>query len=294
MIDSLSIPIAATPAILSIQSTLSYGHVGNQAATLPLQRLGFDVWQVNTVMLGHHPGYGRFCGHVVEPERLAVIIDGVLEQAPLADCAGLLTGYLGDAAAADPAIKALTALRAKRPDLVYLLDPVIGDDGPGVFVRDTIPAVIRDRLLPLANVLTPNRFELAYLAEREVNDLAEAREAAAALLALGPDLVVATGLALSDHPDHLGILASGEDQEWLVLTPRLSQHFSGTGDAFSALFLGHYLQASDIRTALERAAAAIFTLVEITADRGDVELSVIAAQDAMIAPVIQFPAVQLA
>ncbi len=283
----------ASAAILSIQSSVSYGHVGNQAATLPLQRLGFDVWPVNTVQLGHHPGYGRFCGHVVEPERLAVIIDGVLDQAPLADCAGLLIGYLGDAAVVEPAITALKALRSARSDLVYLLDPVIGDDGPGVFVRETIPAAIRERLLPLADILTPNRFELAHLAEREVDDLTDAREAAAVLRALGPDLVVATGLALPDHPEQLGILASAADQEWLVLTPCLAQHFSGTGDAFSALFLGHYLKTLDIRTALELAAAAIFTLVEITASRGDLELSVIAAQDAMIAPAIRFPATRL-
>lgn len=282
-----------TPAILSIQSCVAYGHVGNSAATLPLQRLGFDVWPLQTVQLGHHPGYGRFRGHIVEPEPLSVIMDGLLERAPLADCAGLLSGYLGDAATADLVIKALKQIRQARPDLVYLLDPVIGDDGPGVFVRHTVPEAIKERLLPLADIVTPNRFELAHLAGQLVTNLDEARAAANCLRTLGPKLVVATGLTLTDHPDHLGMLASTDRSAWLVLTPRLSQHFSGTGDAFSALFLGHYLRSKDVKTALERSSTAIFTLVEMTADRGDAELSIIAAQDAMMTRDTQFSAIRL-
>ncbi|MGH1477799.1 MAG: pyridoxal kinase PdxY [Geminicoccales bacterium] len=281
------------PAILSIQSAVAYGHVGNNAATLPLQRLGFDVWPVNTVQLGHHPGYGRFAGHIVEPDRVSVIIDGVLEQAPLATCAGLLVGYLGDVAIADHVIGAWQAIHTKQPGSVFLLDPVIGDDGPGVFVKEAVPAAIRDRLLPLAQIVTPNRFELAWLSGQEVNNIDQARQAAVALLDLGPDLVVATGLSSPDHPDHLGILAVSRGQTWLVLTPRLSQHFSGTGDAFSALLLGHFLQAPDTKTTLERAATAIFSLVEITAERGDSELSIVAAQDVMAAPTKRFPATRL-
>lgn len=282
------------PSILSIQSAVAYGHVGNNAAILPLQRLGFEVWPVNTVQLGHHPGYGRFAGHVVEPERLAVIIDGLLGQAPLDRCAGLLVGYLGDAAIVEHVIRAWLALQSAAADLVFLLDPVIGDDGSGIFVREAVPAAIRDRLLPHADILTPNRFELALLAGKHVNDINEARDAATALLDLGPSLVVATGLTLPDHPNELGMLAVAEDQAWLVLTPRLDRHFSGTGDAFSALFLGHFLKLRDTRTALEHAANAIFSLVETTAACGDTELSIVAVQAMMATPPLRFPAVRLA
>lgn len=284
----------AIPAILSVQSAVAYGHVGNSAAVLPLQRLGFDVWPVNTVQLGHHPGYGQFPGHIVEPERLAPIVNGVLGRAPLADCAGMLTGYLGDEGAVDLVIEAREAIRSKCSDMVYLLDPVIGDDGPGVFVKPTIPGAIKERLLPLADIVTPNRFELALLAEQEVTDIAQARAAATKLLERGPTLVVATGLALTDQPCHLGLLAVVEDQTWLITTPKLAQHFSGTGDAFSALFLGHYLKTRDVKAALERAAAAIFLICETTADRDDAELSIIAAQDGLAEPPIRFEATKMA
>lgn len=279
-----------TPAILSIQSAVAYGHVGNSAAVLPLQRMGFDVWPINTVQLGHHPGYGSFPGYQVETDRLSMILGGVLDQAPLQQCAGLLTGYLGQAAVADIVVRAAGTVRTMQPDLVHLLDPVIGDDGPGVFVQHDIPLAIRDRLLPLADIITPNRFELAYLADREVATLDDAKAASTLLLQRGPNLVVATGLALAGDPDEVSLLALADDQSWLVRTPRLAKAFSGTGDAFSALFLGHYLLAPDLRTALERAASAMFSLVELTAKRGETELSLIAAQDMLTAPAIRFPA----
>lgn len=283
----------AAPAILSIQSAVAYGHVGNGAAVLPLQRLGFEVWPVSTVHLGHHPGYGAFRGHVEAPERLSIILDAVLERAPLASCAGLLVGYLGDAAVADLAIAALDTIEPARPDRVFLLDPVIGDDGPGVFVRPEVPAAIREKLLPRADIVTPNRFELAYLAGTEVTTLDQARQASRGLLELGPKLVVATGLVLSDHPGKLCMLAVGRNQNWLIRTPRLAKPFSGTGDAFSALFLGHYLKAADLQTAFERAATAIFSLVEMTAKRGDQELSLVAAQDLLAASTVRFAACRL-
>ncbi|MGI9485963.1 MAG: pyridoxal kinase [Geminicoccaceae bacterium] len=281
-----------TKAILSIQSEVAYGHVGNSAAVLPLQRLGFEVWPVNTVQLGHHPGHGSFRGYCVEMERLSAILNAVLDQAPLERCVGMIVGYLGDAGIAGPVLQALDAVIAKRPDLVFLLDPVIGDDGAGVFVRPGVPAAIADELLPRAAIITPNRFELAHFSGLEVDDLRQAELAAERLLKHGPRLVVATGLLSPGWPGELLMLAVSSEERWLIRTPRLARTFSGTGDAFSALFLGHFLLAPDLKTAFERVTSAIFSLAEMTAVRGEDELALVAAQDVLAAPAVRFHAVQ--
>jgi pyridoxine kinase len=279
--------------VLSIQSQVAYGHVGNSAATLPLQRLGFDVFPINTVQLAHHPGYGAWRGHRVPPHQLEAILQGLIERGALSRCAALLSGYLGAAEVADLVLRARAGVRAARPDALYLCDPVIGDDGSGVFVAPGIPEVIRERLVPAADIVTPNRFELAWLAGREVVSLDDALAAAAAVRGLGPRLVVATGLAFEEHHAELGVLAAAEDQAWLVRTPRRPVALAGAGDAFSALFLGHYLRRPVLPEALERAVGAMFALVETTFASGAGELRLVAAQDQFAEPTRAFRAERL-
>jgi pyridoxine kinase len=281
-------------AVLSIQSAVAYGHVGNSAAVLPLQRLGFDVFPVNTVLLAHHPGHGRgWRGHKVTPAQIDEILTGLEEHGVLPRCAAVLSGYLGDAAVAESVLHAVARTKAARPDALYLCDPVIGDDHSGVFVAAGIPEAMRDRLLPAADIVTPNGFELAYLSGRAVESLDDVLAAAAEVRARGPRLVVATGLAVPDEPEQLAVLADGASETWLVTTPRRPVDLGGTGDAFSALFLGHYLAAGEFRLALERAVAAIFALVERTHASGADELRLVATQDELVAPDRHFPAVRL-
>ena len=275
----------ARVAILSIQSQVAYGHVGNSAAVLPLQRLGFDVFALNTVQLAHHPGYGTWRGHKLAPEQLGEILGGLEERGVLGRCVGVLSGYLGDAAVVDVVRRAVAAVRAARSDAVYLCDPVIGDDGPGVFVSEGVPEAIGGRLVPLADIAMPNRFELAHLTGGRIRSLEDALAAATALRARGPRLVVATGLDLPDRPDELAVLAATAEEAWLVATPHLPLAIGGgTGDAFAALFLGHYLAAGDLRVGLERAVSAMFALVARTCDEGAEELSLVAAQDDYAVP----------
>ena len=282
-------------AVLSIQSAVACGHVGNSAAVLPLQRLGFDVFPVNTVLLAHHPGQGRgWRGHKVTPAQLAEILCGLEDRGALARCAAVLSGYLGDPAVADLVLRALAAVRAARPDALYLCDPVIGDDHTGVFVGPGIAEAIRDRLLPAADIVAPNRFELAHLSGRRVDNPDDALAAAAAIRATGPRLVVATGLELPDAPDRIGVLADSAAASWLVTTPRLPGLVHGTGDAFSALLLGHYLLARDLRPTLERAVAAIFALLERTQAGAADELRLVAAQNDFAQPRPRFRAERLA
>lgn len=278
----------APGAVLSIQSHVAFGHVGNSAAVLPLQRLGFDVFPVHTVQLAHHPGYGAWRGHRVEPSRIQEILTGLGEVGALARCAALLSGYLGDPAVGELVLEAAAALRGARADALFLCDPVIGDDDTGVFVAPGVPELIRDRLVPAADVITPNRFELAYLAEREVNDLADALAAASAVRARGPKVVVATGLPLA--ADELGVLGVSADGAWLVTTPRRPGAPHGTGDVMSALFLGHYLLAQSLPRALERSVSAMFALVERTVASGGQELCLVESQDGFAEPEHRFPA----
>jgi pyridoxine kinase len=284
----------AQGAILSIQSQVAYGHVGNSAAVFLLQRLGFDVFPLNTVQLAHHPGYGAWRGHKLRPEQLDEILGGLEERGVLGRCVAVLSGYLGDPGMAGVVARAVEAVRAARPQAPYLCDPVIGDDGPGVFVSAGVPEAIRNRLVPLADMVVPNRFELAHLTGRTVESLEEARAAAAELRTRGPRLVVVTGLSLPERPGELAVLTDSAEEAWLVATPRLPLAISGgTGDAFSALFLGHYLTTGDLRPGLERAVAAMFALVERTCAAGAEELELVAAQDELVAPVSRFPAIRL-
>jgi pyridoxine kinase len=284
----------ARGAVLSIQSQVAYGHVGNSAAVLPLQRLGFDVFPLNTVQLAHHPGYGAWRGHKLRPEQLGEILAGLEERGVLNRCAAVLSGYLGDPGVADVVARAVGAVRRARPEAPYLCDPVIGDDDPGVFVSAGVPEAIRERLVPLADMVVPNRFELAHVTGRPIASLEDALAAAAELRTRGPRLVVVTGLSLSDRPGELAVLADMAEEAWLVSTPELPLAIGGgTGDAFSALFLGHYLITAELRAGLERAIAAMFALVGRTSAAGAEELELVAAQDELIAPASRFPAVRL-
>ncbi|MDH3476056.1 MAG: pyridoxal kinase PdxY [Rhodospirillales bacterium] len=282
-------------AILSIQSHVAYGHVGNAAAAFPLQRLGFEVWRVNTVQFSNHTGYDDWQGQVFEPAHIAQLIDGIAARGVLGECQAVLSGYLGDAALGAVILDAVERVRRANPAALYACDPVMGDREQGLFVRPGIPEFLRDRALPAADIITPNQFELETLTGRAVRRLADAVEAARLALALGPGVVLVTSLRHADTaPDEIEMLAVTAQGAWRVATPflALDPAPNGAGDALAALFLAHYLKAGSQlnRTpeALERAAAAIYAVVEATGRAGTRELQIIAAQDAFAQPAKSF------
>lgn len=280
--------------VLSIQSHVAYGHVGNSAAVFPLQRLGFEVWPLLTVLFSNHTGYGAFRGRPVAADWLAELLQGLEERGALARTRAVLSGYLGDPATVEIVHDAVARVRRHRPDALYACDPVMGDDGRGFFVRPGIPELQRDRLVPLATIVKSNRFELAYLADRPVATLDDARAAAAEVRARGPQLVVVTSLRLPERPGELGILADSADGSWVVWTPDLPVTLNGTGDAFTALLLGEWLAESRADLALGRAAAAMYGLVEATWRAGSRELLLVAAQEELVHPTRRFEVVRLA
>lgn len=283
-------------SVLTIQSHVAYGYVGNRAAVFPLQRLGIDAIAVNTVQFSNHTGYGSWTGQVFTAEHIAEVIDGVAARGALPGCDALLSGYMGDVGLGGVIVDTAARLKTANPKAIYACDPVMGDVGRGFFVRPGLPDFIKERAVPAADLITPNQFELEYLADRSIVTLDDALAATAALRARGPRLVLVTSLTRADAPaDRIEMLADTAEGAWLVATPRLplDPAPNGSGDAVAALFLAHYLKAFDPAAALEQAAAAIYAIFETTRRLGTRELALIAAQDAFVAPAERFTATRV-
>ncbi|MEZ5669311.1 MAG: pyridoxal kinase PdxY [Alphaproteobacteria bacterium] len=272
------------PAILSIQSHVAFGHVGNAAAVFPMQRLGYEVWPIHTVMFSNHTGYPSFRGPVFAPDDLARVVLGMDERGVFGGCAAVLSGYMGTPALGEVILDAVARVRAASPAAFYCCDPVMGDVGRGVFVRAGIPEFMAARAVPAARVVTPNQFELELMTGTRTDTLAAALAATAMLRAGGPEWVLVTSLIRSDAPDDaIEMLLAGADGAWLIRTPRLEFPIApnGSGDATTALFLAHLLRHGSGQAALEAATEAIYAIFEATAAAGTRELQLIAAQDAI-------------
>jgi len=275
------------PAILSIQSAVAYGHVGNSAAVFPLQRLGFEVWPVDTVQFSNHLGYGAYRGTVFPAESVREIIRGIEERGVLPGCAAVLSGYLGDPALGAVVLDAVARVKSANPAALWCCDPVIGDAGIGIYVRPGIAAFFRDQALPAADIVTPNLFEAEYLTGLTIEGPDAALAACAVLRARGPGIVLMTSLPTGEG--QIGMLASDAEGSWLVETPLLPLTPSGTGDTVAALFLAHCLGGADLAGALEATAASIHAVLRVTVETGAPEIALIAAQDALVAPPMRFP-----
>lgn len=273
---------------ISIQSAVSYGHVGNSAAVFALQRLGHEVWPIDTVRFSNHPGHGSFRGSAASADEIAELIEGVAERGWLAKVDAILTGYLG-AAEQGPVVAAAAArVKAANPEALWALDPVIGDKGR-IFVKPGIPEFFHNAAIPHADILKPNAFELTYFTGQPCERLDQAVAAAHALRVAGtaPDnrLVVVTGLVLADcDAGSLTTVALSATGAWRVTTPAITHPANGAGDLFAALFLGCYLSRRDVAAALSLATSSVHGVIAQSAAAGARELQLILAQDELIAP----------
>ncbi|GBF07269.1 pyridoxamine kinase [Deinococcus aerius] len=286
-----SLTPAPPPNILSIQSWVSYGHVGNAAAVFPLQRLGFEVWPIHTVQFSNHTGYGAWTGTVFPPELVADLLNGIEARGVLSHCDAVLSGYMGSEGTVSAVVEAVRRVRAANPAALYCCDPVMGDVGRGVFVRPELPDLIRSQAVPEADIVTPNQFELELLTGRGVKTLPEALEAARLLRERlrggGPRIVVVTSLVRQDAPEGvIETLAVTGEGAWLCRTPLipLDPPRNGTGDAIAALFLGQYLRAGDAARALSLSMSALYALLDLTHRMGTREIQLVAAQDEYARP----------
>jgi pyridoxine kinase len=269
--------------ILSLQSWVAYGHVGNAAAMFPLQRLGAEVWAIHTVQFSNHPGYGDFRGEAYGAERIGALVDGVASRGALAHCDAVLSGYVGEPGVGDAILGAVARARAANPCTLYACDPVIGDVGRGEYVRPGIADFFRERAVPEADLLMPNQFELAALTGMACDTLQQAAAAAARLrlrMRSGPAVIFVTSLQLDGGLD---LLVAAEACHRIRL-PRLPRDFNGAGDAIAALLLLHFLRTGDAVAAAEMAASSIHGILRHTHAEGSRELLLVQAQGELVAP----------
>jgi len=280
--------------ILSIQSAVAYGHVGNSAAVFPLQRLGHEVLPVHTVLFSNHTGYGAWRGPVIGGADVHEIILGIEERGALGGIDLVLSGYQGSPQIAEVVLDAVERVTSANPAAVYACDPVMGNARSGCFVDPAIPPLLRDQVIPRADLITPNQFELGFLTG--LLDTADARPDLAAIVAaahaaraLGPETVLVTSV---DHagsdPDTIGLLAVTGTGTWSVSTPRLPLTSNGSGDVTAALFSAHLVETGEVATALARTASSVFDLLENTLAAKSRELRLVESQEAFAHPRLQF------
>ena len=280
--------------ILSIQSHVAYGHVGNASAVFPMQRLGHEVWPVHTVQFSNHTGYGAWRGEVFGAELIDQCVKGIAERGVLDSCDGVLTGYMGGLDTGAAILRAVARVKAANPQAVYCCDPVIGDTGRGVFVAEGIEDLFRTQIVPRADILTPNQFELELLTGLPSATMDQARLAIVRLQSLGPKTILVTSLHTGETPSGcLDIAAADPTGLWLVRTPKLDISVNGAGDAIAALFFVHWLATGSAAWALEAAASSVYGLLLATAKAGSREILTVAAQEEFVNPTRRFAAQQL-
>jgi pyridoxine kinase len=281
--------------LISIQSHVAYGHVGNSAAVFPLQRMGIEVWPIHTLQFSNHPGYGEWQGRIFDAQLIRDVIAGIDKRGVLGECDGVLSGYMGGADTGEAILEVAAIVKRANPSARYCCDPVIGDVEKGIYVRAGIPEFMRGKAAPAADVITPNQFELDYLSGRESRTLAAARDAVRTLHDLGPRAVLVTSLHTQETPDGaIDMLASDDTGQFLLRTPRLGLSVNGAGDAIAALFFAHYLRLGDIAGALARAGSSMHGVLAKTAELGAREIQIVAAQDEFIEPSTVFEPERLA
>jgi pyridoxine kinase len=281
-------------SIVSIQSHVVYGHVGNSAAVFPLQRIGCEVWPINTVQFSNHTGYRDWRGRVFDAALIDDLIAGIAARGALARCDGVLSGYIGSPEIGAAVLRGVGAVQSQNPKAVYCCDPVLGDVERGVYVRDGVAEFMRERAAPAATLLTPNHFELNLLATLPSTDMAGVRDALDALHARGPKAILVTSLRLDDTPaDALDMLASEDGALWRLRTPRAPIKANGAGDVIAALFLAHWLRTRSAPEAITLAASSVYGLIDATARAQSRELDIVAAQEEFVRPSRLFVAERL-
>ena len=279
-------------SVISIQSQVAYGHVGNSAAVFPMQMHGIDVIAVPTTLLSNRPGYPTIRGRVLEAQLVADLLLGIRERGAVETCQMILSGYLGSREIAVVVADFVARAKARNPALRYCLDPVLGDRDRGLFVQPEIPPFVRGRLCALADIVTPNHFEFEFLCGAEARTIDQVIARAAELIARGPSTVVVTSAELADTLDgQIDTIAVERSRAFRVTTPKLPISPNGTGDLFAALYVSAGVRGADTPDALAHAVSGVFAVLERTAARGTEEMRIVESGDLLAHPKRRFEAI---
>lgn len=271
--------------ILSIQSAVAYGFAGNSAAVFPLRRLGLDVWPVLTVNFSNHTGYASTRGPHIPASDVAEVVRGIDERGVLARVAAVLSGYQGSVEVGTAILNAVALTKSRNPAAIYCADPVFGDSGRGFFAAPGIPEFMRDNVVPQADIMSPNLFELEFLTGRSTSTIAEVVAAAEALRAAGPETVLVTSVVGQDADDKvMRMVAINGAERWQVVTPMIDRAFVGSGDLTTAMFLAQLLKGASLGDALGATASIVYSILKLTADLQMDELALVQAQNNIVDP----------
>ncbi|XP_034251873.1 pyridoxal kinase [Thrips palmi] len=268
---------APSPRVLSIQSHVVSGYVGNKSATFPLQVLGFDVDAINSVQFSNHTGYGYWKGQVLAEQELVELTEGLAHNGLDCTYTHLLTGYSRSKSFLTHIANIVSQLRKKNSGLIYLCDPVIGDIGRGIYVPTELIDVYKETIIPIANIVTPNQFELELLTGITLKTIDDVWAATATLHSMGPKTVVISSSELCDEKSLLCLgsaIIDGRQEKAMITFPKLKSSYTGTGDLFSALLLAWMWRShNNLKQSLEYTVATIQAVLQRTeaSCKGDTE-----------------------
>lgn len=273
--------------ILSIQSHVAYGYVGNKAAIFPLQRLGNEAWFINTVQFSNHTGYGSWQGEVFSSKHIKSVYAGIKQREILPSCNAILSGYMGDALIAESIIEIVSDIKLLNLEAIYCCDPVMGDVGRGFFVKDGIFELFRDQILKIADIITPNQFEACALTNMDIKTLNDAKEVAKKLHSMGPKIVLITSLVHDQtKAGFIENLVYDGTNFYIIETSffNFSIMPNGCGDLVSSLFLHHYLISKKADIALSKTISSVYGILKFTYQNNSRELMLVQAQEEIINP----------
>jgi pyridoxine kinase len=275
--------------LISIQSAVAFGHVGNSAAVFPLQRIGVEVLPVYTVNFSNHTGYGAWRGPMIDPNDVSEVIAGIEDRGIFPQIDVILSGYQGGEGIGDVIIDTVARVKAANPNAIYACDPVMGNAKSGCFVAEAIPILLRERVVPVADIITPNQFELGYLTNTEPDTIESTLASADLARAMGPATILVTSVERPDaEADTIEMMVVTDAGAWIVQTPRLPLKANGSGDVTAALFTAHFMRTGDAADALARTASSVFDLLTTTLESGERELKLVESQEFYAEPRMQF------